>query len=297
MHPFSHCFISPLRYPGGKRKLANFSKLLISNNNLLKGHYVEVYAGGASIAWSLLFEEYVQHVHINDLSKSIYAFWKSVFEATDDLCALINDTPVAIKEWKIQKAIQTEPDKHPMLDLGFSTFFLNRTNWSGIITGGIIGGKKQIGKYKIDARFNKPDLIARIQRIATYSNRVSIYNEDASDFIRHHLKKIPKRSFVYLDPPYYAKGEDLYTNYYCHQDHMKIGKLVTEHIKQPWMVSYNNVPKIVNAYKNYRKIHYDLNYSAQKRYEGSEIIIFSKDLLLPKVNNPARVNKRMMLSA
>ncbi len=73
----THSFTSPLRYPGGKGMLTNFAKLLISLNKLKGGDYVEVYAGGASIAWALLFDGYVKHVHINDISKPIYSFWKS----------------------------------------------------------------------------------------------------------------------------------------------------------------------------------------------------------------------------
>ncbi len=289
MKPLTHGFTSPLRYPGGKGMLANFAKLVTSQNNLLDGHYVEIYAGGASIAWALLFEEYVQHVHINDLCKPIYAFWKSTLEHTDALCKFISDTSVTIDEWHRQKSVQANSNEHSILELGFSTFFLNRTNRSGILKGGVIGGKEQAGKWKIDARFNKDDLIARIQRIARYSNRISIYNCDAVDFIRNHLSNLPRRSLVYLDPPYYVKGGGLYENHYMHDDHVKVSKLVVSRIEQPWIVSYDNTPEITNIYKGFRNIQYDLSYSAQERYAGSEIMFFSKSLIIPAVKNPSRV--------
>lgn len=276
--------------------LANFAKLLLSLNNLLDGHYVEIYAGGASVAWSLLFEEYVRHVHINDISKPVYAFWKSVLECTDELCGLIRDTPITMDEWYRQKSVQIEPDKHSALELGFSTFFLNRTNRSGILKGGVIGGKGQSGEWRMDARFKKEDLIARIQRIARYSNRVSIYNCDAERFIRSHLPNLPKRSLVYLDPPYYMKGEDLYENHYTHDDHVGIAGLVASKIKQPWVVTYDNTPKIIRLYKGYRSIKYDLSYSAQERYAGSEIMFFSQTLLIPQIKDPAHVSLRETLS-
>ncbi len=290
-----HAFPSPLRYPGGKGMLTNFAKLIISSNELLDGHYVEVYAGGASIALTLLFDEYVQHIHINDLSKSIYALWKSVVDDTENFCKYINDVPVTIEEWKHQKNIQLHPYEHTSLELGFSTFFLNRTNRSGILKGGVIGGKAQDGKWKLDARFNKVDLIYRIQRIARYSNRISLYNEDAAAFITKFLPKINRHSLVYLDPPYYAKSDSLYENYYSHDDHTKIANLIKK-INQPWIVSYDNTPPIMELYRSFRNLKYDLSYSAQVRYAGSEIMFFSNKLVLPYITNPVQVKSQAKLS-
>jgi len=269
--------------------LANFVKLVLSHNDLLDGHYAEIYGGGAGVAWPLLFEEYVQHVHINDLNKAMCAFWKCVLKETDDLCRLIHDTPVTMKEWFRQKARQAKPENYSQLELGFSTFFLNRTNRSGIIKGGVIGGKAQTGKWKLDARFNKVDLIARIQRIARYAKRISIYNYDAADFIVRMPTFLPRKTLVYLDPPYYIKGEGLYEDHYLHEDHVKIARLVKKRIKNPWIVSYDTAPEIIRLYSGHRSKRYDLSYSAQDRYAGSEIMFFSGSLVIPRVSDPTRV--------
>jgi DNA adenine methylase len=269
--------------------LANFFKLIISTNNLLDGNYVEVYAGDAGIAWSLLFEEYVERVHINDLNKSIYAFWYSTLNHTEDLCRLINDTPVNMNEWKRQRDIQSFPDDHSIVELGFSTFFLNRTNRSGIITGGVIGGKNQSGAWKIDARFNKSDLISRIKRIARYKHRIQLYNYDAAHFINCIIPKLPTKTLIYLDPPYYSKGKGLYENLYQEKDHAVIANLVIKSITHPWVVSYDAAPDIINLYSNYQNLRYDLSYSAQQRYAGSEIMFFSKNLNIPDVTHPAKI--------
>jgi DNA adenine methylase len=283
-----HGFTSPLRYPGGKGMLTNFAKLLVSLNKLNDGDYVEVYAGGASIAWALLFDGFVKKVHINDISKPIYAFWKSVLKHTDELCRLIQDTPVTIEERDRQKHVQLNPKENSVLELGFSTFFLNRTNRAGILKGGVIGGKEQSGKWKLDARFNKMDLIGRIQRIASYSAQIRLHNKDAAVFIKDQLPKIPQNSLVYLDPPYYAKGDSLYENYYSHEDHVAIAGLVSK-INRPWVVSYDNVEPIAKLYEKYKSIEYKLSYSVQDRYAGSEIIFFSKNLLVPEVKDPSHV--------
>jgi len=283
-------FYTPLRYPGGKGQLAPFVKLLFQYNDLLDGHYVEPFAGGAGVALSMLFQECASHIHINDLSRPVYAFWHSVLNSTEALCTLIQQTEVTVEQRLQQKAVQLQPHDVSLLDLGFSTFFLNRTNRSGILTGGVIGGKDQTGKWKIDARYNKEDLIQRIKKIALYRNRITIYNQDAADLIREVLPTLPQKSLVYLDPPYYVKGQDLYQNYYKHDDHAAIAKLVTE-IPQRWMVSYDNRPEVAELYKGYPTLAYDYYYSAADRYQGTEVLFFSQDLILPPVSNPGDLKK------
>jgi DNA adenine methylase len=284
-----HNFTSPLRYPGGKGALSNFMKMVVTENGLLDGDYVELYAGGAGIAWSLLFEEYVQRVHVNDLNKSLMAFWRSVTESTDEFCRLIQDTPVTIEEWYRQRKIQKESQDYSELEIGFSTFFLNRTNRSGILKGGVIGGINQTGKWKIDARFNKNDLIYRTQRIGRYANRIKLYNIDAVKFIETVLPKLSQKALVYLDPPYFNKGQELYENHYGKKDHSKIANLVSNHISQPWIVSYDATPEIMKLYEEHLDFQYSINYSAQDRYAGSEVIFYSSKLHVPLGQNPTTV--------
>jgi len=287
-------FYSPLRYPGGKGKIANYIKIIFELNELLDGHYIEVYAGGAAIAIELLIQEYASHIYINDFNKSIHAFWFCVLNETEALCKLIADTPVTMDTWHKQKNIQNNPNEVDILSLGFSTFFLNRTNRSGIINGGVIGGKKQSSTWKLDARYNVKDLTKRIKRIAQYKNRISLYNIDAVDFIRTELPKLPVNALVYLDPPYYFKGKGLYDSYYTHENHVMISETISASMKQQkWIVSYDNVPQIHNLYNKYRKLEYSLNYSAANRYKGSEVIFFCDDLLIPNITNPVMPNTKV----
>ncbi len=282
-------FGTPLRYPGGKTKLANFVKLIYQENNLMDGHYLEAYAGGAGVALSLLFHEYVSDIHINDLSRSVFSFWHSVLNETDALCELINQTDVTVDEWYRQKQIQTQAQNFNLLQLGFSTFYLNRTNRSGIVTGGMIGGKEQTGEWKIDARYNKDTLIARIKKIARYRCRIHLYNLDAIEFLTTLLPQLPtNKTFTYLDPPYFVKGQGLYEDYYRPEDHGEVARIVSA-IDHHWMVSYDNTPEIAALYDNHRKLEYTLNYSAATSYEGSELIFFSDDLNVPLTGNPTKV--------
>jgi DNA adenine methylase len=278
--------LSPLRYPGGKAKLASLAGSLILTNRLGDGHYVEPYAGGASVGLSLLVNEYVSHVHLNDLDRSIFAFWHCVLNDTDRLCRRIETATLSTIAWRRQRAHQRNQKNLSLDRLGFSTLYLNRTNRSGIInSGGIIGGVSQRGKWKLDARFYRDTLIRRVRTIAAYRDRITLSNLDAMTFLKRMIPRLPSQTLLYLDPPYYVKGKRrLYANFYEHSDHAKIAALLAK-CKLPWIVSYDNVNEIRSLYSGYRHLKYRLAYTAQQRYEGPEIMFFSHNLALPQFKN------------
>lgn len=275
-------YYSPLRYPGGKGKIAKFFYAVFEENKLLDGTYVEPYAGGASIALSLLFNEYASNIVINDIDRSIYAFWRSVLYRNDELCRLIEKTKVNMKIWRQCKLIQKKKRSAKILDLGFSTFFLNRTNRSGIINAGVIGGKKQDGEWKMNARFNKEDLLYRIRRIGEYRDRVKVYNLDACKLLEKISPSFTTKTLVYFDPPYYEKGKELYVNYYKNNDHQHIAKKIKRIKKAQWIVSYDNKKEIKAMYSGCNQIKYMLNYSAATISKASEIMFSCKGLNLSK---------------
>lgn len=271
---------TPLRYPGGKTQLAPFVIDVLRANDLFYGTYVEPFAGGCGIAWKLLLNDYVSEVRINDIDRAIYAFWASVLRHADDLCELIETTPVTIDEWHRQRAIQ-EDSSARQLALGFSTLFLNRTNRSGILKGGVIGGKAQAGDYALDCRFIKPELIRKIQRIAARRSQVVLTRLDAEEFISGSVAGLPKKTLVNVDPPYYKKGPGLYCSFYEHADHASLARAVAR-IRQPWMVTYDDVPEIRALYRRFPMINKELNYFAQVKRVGVELMIFDRKLALPR---------------
>lgn len=261
-------------------KVSSYIKRLYEVNDLCGGTYIEPYAGGASVALSLLFDGYAKRIRINDVDKSIYAFWYAVIDETEALCRMIADTPVTMDVWKKQYEVQRRKGEADLLALGFSTFFLNRTNRSGILTGGVIGGKEQTGKYKMDARYNKTDLIERIEAVADYAGRIELTMMDAVELIKRYKRKPADKTFCYLDPPYYVKGRDLYLNYYKQKDHTAIAEAIKMY-KGNWIVSYDAVDFIKELYKDYRQIEYGLSYSAGSRGKGREVMVYSDGLVLP----------------
>lgn len=275
---------SPLRYPGGK---SSFSKLLakfIELNNLQDGIYTEPYAGGAGAGLYLLFAEYVNSIILNDADTMIYLFWKSILHDTDKFIKLINDTPISIDEWQKQRRIFKNAQSNSELDVAFATFYLNRCNRSGILYAGPIGGQSQNGNWRLDARFNKEGLIRRIEKIALYNSRISVYNLDALEFMEQYVIPLAtprNRLLVYLDPPYYSKGDQLYLNYYTAEDHVKLSEYINGQRAFRWIISYDDVPQIKQLYSDKVIIEISLHYSAHRAKVGNEVVIFSPDSVIP----------------
>ena len=271
---------SPLRYPGGKYKLYSYISELVKQNDC--STYIEPFCGGAALAFELLLNKVVKRIIINDFDYSIYCFWRSILEDTDEFLQKLFDTNVTIEEWHRQKRIRDHIDGHTQLDVGFSTFFLNRTNRSGIIDkAGPIGGLQQAGNYPIDCRFNKTTLAKQITRIANERDKIALHNLEALDFIDDVILHT-RKSFVFFDPPYYGKGPELYTNFYSHGDHVNLSLAILQKMKnRKWIVTYDNINEIKSMYAAVDGIEFRLQYTVQEKKAGSEVMFFSSHTQRP----------------
>lgn len=264
---------SPLRYPGGKAKLYKKIRNLLFKNSLINSTYIEPFAGGAGLALNLLFKQDVNKIILNDIDRSIYSFWYSCIYHCDDFIELINTTPININNWHKQKEIQKNKFNVSKLELGFSTFYLNRTNRSGIIKGGVMGGLNQSGTYKIDCRFNKENLIRRIRGIEAYKDHIQLYNLDAIEFIKTKICNIRGKSFTFFDPPYYRKAEGLYTNFYTHENHEELRDAIRDYMISPYIITYDNSKEIIDMYNEMQSNSYDITYCANVKRKEKEILI------------------------
>ena len=272
---------SPLRYPGGKSKIAPLIRLIIEKTGGSDITYIEPFAGGAGVALSLLIEGAVDQIVINDYDKAIYSFWRALKEAPQELIDLIEHTPLTIDEWKHQKDIYSTQNKRYSVELGFAAFYLNRTNRSGILSAGPIGGYNQTGNYGMGARFNRDALIGRIQEIAKYKSQIVVYNKEIRSFISGVIPKYQANAFVYFDPPYFENGQRLYKNFFSPTDHTDIALSIINGVNCPWVITYDDVPELRGIYSDFVQRRYNLNYSAANKGKGSEIIIFKDSYLLP----------------
>lgn len=274
-------FYSPLRYPGGKGKLSLFMEYMIDRLGHRGGTYIEPFAGGAGIAVELLLKNVVNRIVINDYDKGVWSFWKAILTETDRFVEQVRTVPLTIDEWYRQHKICVNQNDKYSFELGFATFYLNRTNRSGIIKGGVIGGLEQAGNWTMDVRFNREDLINRIQNIASRKKDIKLYNKDISSFITNYVPLYEDNAFIYFDPPYYKKGKQLYMNYFSHEDHVRIESAIRQHINCDWIITYDDVKEIEEIYKDYQLYLYDLNYSVSTKCKASELMIFGNDIVLP----------------
>lgn len=265
---------SPLRYPGGKSAISPIISCAISENSLNGCTYVEPFAGGASIALSLLITGTVERIVINDADKAVYSFWRAVIENPKWFIEKIKKTPVTIDEWHVQRAIFQQTNRYSK-ELGFAMFFLNRTNRSGILTAGPIGGYNQTGNYKIDCRFNKEALINKIDNISKYRHKIMVYNQDISVFLTRYLPSLSDKGdlFIYFDPPYYEKGQRLYLNHFSAAEHEQLRNNVSK-IAHKWIMTYDYKKEIEELYSAYDVCRFSINYSLSNKKKGEELMIF-----------------------
>lgn len=273
---------TPLRYPGGKGRLVDFIKSVIDRNNLKGGTYIEPFSGGAAIALALAIDGYMNRVVINDYDRSIYAFWHTIFNDTEQFINRIRETPLTVEEWLQQREIQRQKNNAGLFELGFSTFFLNRTNRSGVLKAGVIGGLNQTGPYKIDARYNKEQLIERILLIAEHRDKFIIHNEDAINLLRRY-RNIAQKNLVYLDPPYYIKGQELYVNFFKKENHIALSKVVQHRNNINWIITYDSHSFIDNLYLHAKSLSYALPYSVGTIKRGMESLFCKQSLFLPRL--------------
>lgn len=282
--------ISPLRYPGGKARISDFMEDLILLNNQENCVLYEMYAGGAGASLNLLFSDMVAEIVLNDLDYHIYAFWYSILNRTDEFVNMINSVKVDVKTWNEQKKIYLEPEGYDILEVGFSSFFLNRSNRSGVFNAGPIGGKEQNGNYKIDVRFNKSNLIKRIELIASKRDRITVTNRESIEFLAEILQMDRDKNFIFLDPPYYVQGENLYFNFYEDKNHEELSTLLNLNNDKNWFLTYDNCDRIKELYLSNKKAYLPMSYTLQSKVKAKEVMVFSDSLSIPKQLRMGKTN-------
>lgn len=271
-------FLSPLRYPGGKGRIASFVAQLIEAQPRRPSIYVEPFAGGAGVALRLLHDEYVDEVVLNDLDAGIAAFWRSVFDEPMELIELVRSCIPTLDEWHRQRAVYLDKAADD-LELGFATLFLNRTNRSGILSARPIGGLEQSGKWTLTARWRPEQLGERIRRLARYSTRVTICEDDGIAIATRHLRD--SETFLYADPPYISKAEGLYLDTLRREDHHRLA--VTLRNSDRWLLTYDTDPEVIELYQGLRCAVFSIKHTAAVQHIGSEYAVFPDSLVIPSL--------------
>ncbi len=286
-------FLSPLRYPGSKRRLASYIAKALAVNNMRPSLYVEPFAGGASVALALLQKNLVGQVILADLDPWIASFWQTVFWDTDWLIAKINETPVTLDEWRRLKGLRPQTTRQQ----AWACLFLNRTSFSGILRPevGPLGGKRQNSPYKIDCRFPRQTLVERIRRIAAFRERIyAVWNLSWDEVLarvaeKQRVGELPPDVFYYLDPPFFEKANALYRYYFRRSDHERLRDALLE-LRQKWLLSYDSAEQVEALYgqaiasntNGAKKSSVELLYSVsnlKERKRGKEVILSNLEIL------------------
>lgn len=267
--------VSPFRYPGGKGFLTGFLNAEVEKLGNCKRQYVEPFAGGAGAALNLLSKNQVDHVHLNDLDIRVHSAWKAVLEENDRFIDAVKTCDVSLKTWEWAKSFVDQPGQSYSFDLGFATFFVNRTSRAGIISGsGPIGGYKQSGTWKIDARFYRETMMERIKWVGRNAERISLYRLPVVDFLEQCEKMLPSKNTLYfIDPPYVKIGSRLYLDGMLDGGHERLAKYINESRLTNWIITYDDHPLVRDLYKKYSIRHLQVNYSLGRTRKENEVLI------------------------
>lgn len=271
---------SPLRYPGGKSAMASLLRQIRIKNDLGDYDMAEPFAGGAGASLSLLFQEETTAIHLNDADPAIHDFWWTLLNRPEPFLRMLDTVPVDVDEWQRQRGTYRRTGKVSRLRRGFSAFYLNRCNRSGIVmNGGPIGGLEQKGEWKIDARFNRTELRRRCEKVSEYADRITISGADGIEFINH---LDADRIFWFIDPPYFVKGSLLYLNLLDAQYHENLAATLQARQDEAWVLTYDDCPEIRQLYAGWANVRpFALRYVASERRSGKELLITPQWMELP----------------
>lgn len=277
--------VSPLRYPGGKALLAGYIADILEAHLLIGCTFYEPYLGGASVSLELLGKGIISSAVWVERDPLVYAFWHTVLTDPEGLSAAINDLDVSIDTWqefqRYREALNPNDETITLLELGIAGLFFNRTNFSGIMGAGPIGGRTQSSKYGIDCRFNKARIIEQIRSVSEYSDLIELHYGDAIQFMQKNTETISTGfNFVYIDPPYYSQGKKLYRYYYEDENHAELANFIGEQ-GYPWLISYDDHPRIRELYAQNEIQPIYLDYKVKSTRRATELLISNIEIPPP----------------
>lgn len=281
--------MSPLRYPGGKRRLAVYVAEALRINKVTPKLFVEPFAGGASVALQLLNNDLVEKIALGEKDPLVASFWKTVFYDHEWLIEKLRDTAPTLENWdrfKRGKFLSTRSQ-------ALACIFLNRTSFSGILAGnaGPLGGRAQVSEHTINCRYPVNVLVKRIEQAAKLADRVAFVKE--ADW-RGTIKSVKLRRYrpnevvYYFDPPFYYKANKLYRHFFAQSDHRLFHDALAA-LGQHWILSYDVAEPIVEMYaKNGigpKKIELLYTAGSNKGTSSQELIVTN----LPKLPGATRL--------
>lgn len=264
-----------LRYPGGKTKIKKtiLSKLIkIYDNDNDINEYREPFFGGGSIGLEFIKESpNIKNFWLNDKDFGIYALWKSVLSNPTELKFLVREfVPTVGKFYEFKNDLLFGEKSDDIVNIGFKKLAIHQISYSGLGTksGSPQGGKSQKSKYKIDCRWSPNHICKNIDNINNLfcSRNIKITNLDFSEILDGG------EALIYLDPPYYEKGGELYQYSFNFWDHLKLAESL-KLTKNKWLLSYDDCSEIRKLYSWAQTEEINLNYTINSSRNKNELLI------------------------
>lgn len=281
---------SPLRYPGGKARFTDFIRRAIVVSGEEPTLFVEPFCGGAGAALALLEADHVERIALNDVDPLVSSFWRIVFgksRATRHdinwLVGKVEAAEISVEEWRRQKALIPSTTR----EAAWKCLFLNRTSFNGILhQAGPIGGWQQLNR-KLDVRFNREKLVKRLNDLYDLRDRVDrVGGANWKQFCSYYRSS--SAAYVYLDPPYYHRAEQLYGYLFDAKTHASMRDYLLAY-QTPWMLSYDDAVEVRNLYSGRKEIDgrvIDQTYSANpiggSSHVGRELFFSNRALPVVK---------------
>lgn len=266
--------------------MATYFKTLLAAQPKRCETFVEPFAGGGGAALRLLVDGSVERIVLNDMDPAIAAMWRAIVNSNEEFARLIETTPITIEAWHEHRAthMRRTNGSDSDLDIGFATFFLNRTNRSGIVGARPIGGLAQKGAWKLDARFNRETLAGRVRLIGAFEDRITITQEDGAQVLQ---SMADPSTFIYADPPYLVKGSDLYLNAMTWADHLRVARAFATSTAR-WLITYDQDARVRALYPSFRTAEFSIGHTAGKPHVGKELAVFGPGVVVPTLTGLGR---------
>ena len=275
---YNASILSPLRYPGGKKRLVGYLAALLQLNQRRPRLFVEPFAGGASVALQLLNDGLVEQIALGDKDVLVSSFWKTVFFDADWLVKQIEEVEPTLQLWE---RYRTKP-LTSRRERAFACLFLNRTSFSGILSGtaGPIGGRSQQSAYTIGCRFPKERLIRRIRQAELLASKVTFINYGSWQSTLKAAQRMeisPADTLYYFDPPFYMKADRLYRHFFVTKQHSHLAKAIAK-LQADYVLSYDLADPIIKLYNalGMNPTQVELLYSTNSR----EKLLSTKELIV-----------------
>lgn len=248
-----------IRYPGAKNKLVKSilnslpEELVVPLHVSSNVHYVEPFFGSGAIGIAVMRLMHRRaSVTVADADIGIASLWRAVKDSPYELCRRIKQYAPSVESFYELKSLDgTFTDT---VDTGFRKLALHRISVSGFgyMAGGPIGGRSQAGDYTVDCRWRPDRMVSRVERLSALFNRfdnLQILHADVFDVLESANKTTAsyEQTFVYLDPPYYEKGDQLYKHKFTPQNHEDLAAAL-KGADFDWAISYDDHPEIRRLY-------------------------------------------------